>query len=194
MPSLQQKQLLPTLVVASTGMFGLASSAWAQVESSCAISLNYVPAIAAGSGASAVPGLTLLGTATLGLLIAAMAWRQRRKGVMHRIMASAGLTAALALGAMGSSPLIDSVRAAGPYEFNNASGGTVADNQIDAIGPVLPVTVSNTSGVRVRITANLNAEESGTCKVNAEIAPGSSCTALPVCTSIILRQPLGAGG
>ncbi|MGF6212860.1 hypothetical protein ABIE32_002739 [Comamonas sp. 4034] len=68
------------------------------------------------------------------------------------------------------------VRAAGPYEFSNPAGGTVSDTQVPYANPAPTLTVSNTSGGRIKITSNGNASETGTCAVNAELAPGASCT------------------
>ena len=92
------------------------------------------------------------------------------------MMAVVGMAGALGLSALGGGSLVEAVRAAGPYEFSNAAGGTVADSGVAYADPAPVLTVTNTSGVRIRITANGNATETGTCALNQELAPGASCT------------------
>lgn len=153
------------------------SSAWAQAAGTCEMSLSYLPAATVPVGLStAVPSLGIFAVGALGALIAGFAWRNRHKGGTHRMMAVAGVAAAISLSSIGGGSLIESVRAAGPYEFVAAAGGTVADNSVAYSDPAPLLTVTNTSGVRMRITANGNAAETGTCAVNQELAPGASCT------------------
>lgn len=92
------------------------------------------------------------------------------------MMAVVGMAAALSLSALGGGSLVEAVRAAGPYEFSNAAGGTVADSGVVYADPAPLLTVTNTSGVRIRITANGNTAETGSCALNQELAPGASCT------------------
>lgn len=154
------------------------SSAWAQSAAGvCEISLGYV-AVAAPPliTPTAVPGLTLLGVGILGGLVAAFAWRSRHKGAFNRLMSVMLMTGAAVLAVAGGDSLVNVVRAAGPYEFTSTTGGTVADTQIAYADPAPILTVANTSGGRIKIISNGNASETGTCTVNAELAPGASCT------------------
>lgn len=165
-------RLAATAALASWG-----PSVWAQAAGSCEISLGYAPAITAPLGvATAVPGLGMLAVAALAALVAGLAWRHRHQGGMHRMMAVVGMAGALGLSALGGGSLVEAVRAAGPYEFSNAAGGTVADSGVAYADPAPVLTVTNTSGVRIRITANGNATETGSCALNQELAPGASCT------------------
>lgn len=153
------------------------SSAWAQAAGSCQMSLSYMPAVSTPVGAAtAVPGLGMLAVGALGALVAGVAWRKRHQGGTHRMMTVVGLAAALSLSALGGGSLVEAVRAAGPYEFSNVAGGTVADSGVVYADPAPLLSVTNTSGVRMRITANGNTAETGTCAVNQELAMGASCT------------------
>jgi len=144
-----------------------------QVAGTCDISLSYMPSVTAPVGsATAVPSLGIFAVGALGALIAALAWRSRQ----HHMMAAAGMAAAISLLSLSGGTWIESVRAAGPYELVNPAGGTLADNGVAYSDPAPLLTVTNTSGVRMRITANGNPAESGTCVVNKEVAPGASCT------------------
>ena len=162
---------------AAAALAAWGSSAWAQAAGTCEISLTYAAAVAPPvGGATAVPGLGMLAVGALGALVAGVAWRHRHQGGTQRMMAVVGMAAAVSLSALGGGSLVNAVRAAGPYEFSNAAGGTVADNTVVYADPAPVLTVTNTSGARIRITANGNAGETGTCAVNSEVAPGASCT------------------
>lgn len=175
------KTLSKTSVAVGTSLLGLASSAWAQVPDTCSVSLSYVPTITSGSAASAVPSLTFFGTAILGTLIAGLAWRHRKKGTMSRIIGVIGLGAAASLLAIASSPMVNTVRAAGPYELSNPAGGTLTDDSVLSSEAAVPLVVTNTSGVPLRITALNNAAQAGTCSVGSQLAPAASCTVFALC-------------
>lgn len=144
-----------------------------QVAGTCDISLSYMPA---GGSPMAVPTLGTFAVGALAALIAVLAWRIRHHGDKHRMMAVAAMAAAVSLFSMGGGSWIESVRAAGPYEFVNPAGGMVADSGVAYSDPAPLLTVTNTSGKRMRITANGNPAETGTCIVNQELASGASCT------------------
>lgn len=166
-------------VGAILSLFTLGSSAWAQsVSSLCEISLSYAGIVISPVGESTpVPSLTMLGVGILGAIVAAIAWRLRHKSVMNQLFSAMLMSAGIILCLVSDDSLINQVRAAGPYEFTSPTGGSVVDNQIagTASGPI--ITVTNTSGRRIKITANANPAEAGTCNVNSEIAAGASCTA-----------------
>ncbi|TDS73887.1 midcut-by-XrtH protein [Comamonas sp. JUb58] len=162
---------------AAAALAAWGSTAWAQTAGTCEISLTYAAAAAPPVGsATAVPGLGMLAVGALAMLVAGLAWRHRHQGGSHRMMAVVGMAAAVSLSALGGGSLVNAVRAAGPYEFSNAAGGTVADNTIVYADPAPVQTVTNTSGTRIRITANGNAADTGSCAVNSEVEPGASCT------------------
>lgn len=164
-------------ITAAAALAAWGSSAWAQTAGTCQISLSYAAAVAPPVGsATAVPGLGMLAVGALGALVAGMAWRHRHQGGTQRMMAVVGMAAAVSLTALGGGSLVNAVRAAGPYEFSNAAGGTVADNTVVYVDPAPVLTVTNTSGARIRITANGNEAETGTCVANSEVEPGASCT------------------
>ncbi len=161
---------------AAAALAAWGSSAWAQAANTCEVSLTYAAAVAPPfSTATAVPGLGMLGVAVLGAVVAVMAWRQRHQGGLHRMMAVVGVAAAVSLSAMGGGSLVNAVRAAAPLAFSSATGGSVATTLTYA-DPAPVETVVNTSGARIRITANGNAAETGTCAVNSIVEPGASCT------------------
>lgn len=143
----------------------------------CQISLEYAPLSAAiPSATTAVPGLTMAGVGMISGLIGFALWRNRQNPSLNRLFSTAFLTAAVGLTAVGGGSLIHSVNAAGPYEFNKPDGGTVAGTQLRYADPAPLVTVLNTSGTTLRITANGNAAETGTCVVGKNILDGQSCT------------------
>ena len=161
-----------------------ASASWAQDASrSCQMALGYSP-VAAVPPPTAVPGLTMVGIGVLAALFAAVAWRNRHKGGFSRLMSVGLVAGATMLSVAGGDSLITAVRAAGPYEFSNAAGGSVTDTTITFASPSPLITVTNTSGSRIKITSNGNASESGSCAVGAELAPGGSCTTQAVCPVI----------
>ncbi|MBB6577728.1 hypothetical protein HNP33_001785 [Comamonas odontotermitis] len=168
----------PTFAATFSLLLASSSSTWAQsTAGACEIALGYA-AVAAPPAVTptAVPGLTLLGIGILGGLFAAITWRNRHKGGFNRLMSVALMSGAALLSVAGGDSLVNVVRAAGPYEFSSATGGTVADTQVAYADPAPMLTVTNTSGGRIKITSNGNASETGTCTVNAELAPGASCT------------------
>lgn len=161
--------------------------AWAQsVPNACQISVGYAPVVVPPSAAvSSVPGLSMLGVVLLAAVLGAVAWKYR-----GRISAGKVLSVLLAVGAMtafvhSENSLIAAVRAAALYELGDANGGTMADSQISFASPSPLVTLSNTSGKRMRITSNGNTSETGTCVVGSELAPGASCTTQAVCPVVI---------
>lgn len=172
-------------VLRLTALAGAAAAdapAWAQ--SMCQISLGYAPVVTSSPpGPTAVPGL---GMTSIGLLVATMGvavWRKNRiagrngrQFLSVALLASAGL-----LLTQGADGLVQSVRAAGPYELSNPMGGTLAFNDIPASTPAPTITVTNTSGVALRITQNANGNETGTCIPGMALAPNGSCTTQAVC-------------
>lgn len=178
---------------AAAALAAWGSSAWAQAANTCEVSLTYAAAVAPPfSTATAVPGLGMLGVAVLGAVVAVMAWRQRHQGGLHRMMAVVGVAAAVSLSAMGGGSLVNAVRAAPPLAFSSATGGIVSATAAYS-NPAPVETVFNTSGARIRITANGNAAETGTCAVNSIVEPGASCTTqASACTPPIVIQTLTA--
>jgi hypothetical protein len=174
---------------AAAALAAWGSSAWAQAANTCEVSLTYAAVVAPPvSAATPVPGLGMLGVGALGAVVAVMAWRQRHQGGLHRMMAVVGVAAAVSLSAMGGGSLVNAVRAAAPLEFSSATGGSVATTLTYA-DPAPVETVLNTSGARIRITANGNAAETGTCAVNSIVEPGASCTTqASACTPPILIE------
>lgn len=159
---------------------GIAMPALAQSVIRCKISLDYSAVATAAATPTAVPGMTLFSVGILAAVLGVLAWHKRPgagKVLAAALWASAGL-----LTAQGSDGLVQSVRAASPYYFSATSGGTVSDTFQSPIYEAPAVTVTNTSGVRIKITGNTNKDESGSCTVGTEIAPNGSCTAAPACS------------
>lgn len=178
-------------LTAAAALAAWGSSAWAQAAGTCQVALTYAAAVAPPvGGATAVPGLGMLAVGALGALVAGVAWRHRHQGGTQRMMAVVGMAAAVSLSALGGGSLVNAVRAAGPYEFSSASGGTVADNTVAYADPAPVLTVTNTSGARIRITANGNEAETGTCTVNGEVEPGASCTTQAFACTPPAAEPL----
>ena len=153
---------------------------------SCTVNLAYeaAPLIATPPSATAVPGLGTLSVAALAGLIAWMAWRKRKTGGF-RAMSVMFMMGAAVLATQGGNSLVQSVRAANPYTMEEAAGGTVATTMNLAAIPT-PQAIVNNTAVRMRITTNANSSETaaGSCAVNAEIAPGDSCTTQAVCEAL----------
>lgn len=153
---------------------------------SCTVNLAYAaaPIIATPPSATAVPGLGALSVAALAGLIAWMAWRKRKTGGF-RAMSVMFMMGAAVLATQGGNSLVQSVRAANPYTMEDAAGGTVATSMNLAAIPT-PQAIVNNTAVRMRITTNANSSETaaGSCAVNAEIAPGDSCTTQAVCEAL----------
>ena len=144
------------------GLVVVSERAWAQT---CEISVGYA------SLAAAVPGLSIAGLGILAAIVGIAMWRKKKENTAVRMLSIGILAGAIGLGLMGG----NSVVAAGPYEFNTPSGGLVADT-VPYQNPAPLISISNTSGQPVRITANGNASEIGSCTVGAQIAAGASCT------------------
>lgn len=172
------KPLLSAL--AAIGLAGFSMSAYAQ---SCSISVGYQAAVS--NNISSVPSLGTLGLAALAAALGILAWRKRhtldREGGVRKWMPAVLLASAGILGMQGGNGFIQSVRAAGPYEFSSPTGGTVEDLNMAYEEPSPVITITNSSGKRIRISSNANPDETGTCVVGAEIAPGASCTTQAVC-------------
>ncbi|GAB2476296.1 hypothetical protein GCM10027082_29420 [Comamonas humi] len=157
-----------------------AAPAWAQ-EAMCQISLGYGPLVTSPPPApSPVPGMGMVAIGLLTATVGVVAWhksraagRNGRQFLSAALLASAGL-----LLAHGSDSLAQAARA---YELSDPKGGTLAYNDIPAADPAPLITVTNTSGVRLRITSNDNAAETGSCTVDAELAPNGTCTTQAVC-------------
>lgn len=186
---IMRKKLQPnTLGKVALGLVSITCALPALAQSTfgaCQISLAYSPVatVPLPSAVSAVPGLGLLGVGALAAVLGVMAWRKQGKNG-HRALSIALLAGAAFLAMHGSDSLIQSVRAASPYEFNNANGGTVTDTNIAFAKPSPTITVTNTTSGRIKISSNANAAETGTCTPGAEIAPGGSCTTQSVCPVI----------
>lgn len=159
--------------------------AWAQsTANACKIALDYSPVVVTvPPSATAVPGLGMLGVGALAALIAVMAWRKGRAGG-HKALSVALMAGAALLATQGSDSLIQAVRAAAPYEFNSATGGTVADANIAFASPSPQITVTNTTTGRIKITTNANSNAADGCAVGTEVAPGGSCTTQAVCPAL----------
>lgn len=177
-PFAPNRRLARTFTLA--GVAGYALPALAQTAGSCQISIGYGAAAVAGSTPTAVPGLTLLSVGILAASLGVLAWHKRPGA--SKMLALALWTSAGVLGMEGGNGVIQAVRAAGPYEFSNPSGGSVVDNAIAYSSPAPLITITNTSGVAVKITSNANISESGSCTVGSQIAPGAACTTSAVCS------------
>ena len=154
-------------------------AAFAQHAGFCQISVGYSPAALLGqapTAAAAVPGLTMAGIGILGALIGVTAWRKNANGRIAKLLSVAVIAGATVLSVAGGGSLIQSVRAAGPYEFSNPSGGIVSDSEIPYSNPAPLVSITNTSGATIRVTSNGNSSETGSCSVNTSLADGASCT------------------
>lgn len=177
MNCLQIARLIAPGKVAGSTLAGLGTAlvsapAWA----ACEFSLGYSPA------SSPVPGLTVASVAVLGATLGALAWarRSRMAGAGRKFLLLAAWSSAGLLAAQMGDGLVQAVNAAPPYAFSNPAGGTVADSNLPS--GTTSVSVSNTSGVPVRIVSNSNANAQGSCQPGAVVAPGGSCTTNTVCT------------
>ena len=183
--------LRKSLVASSIASMGTLAALPAFAQSaaqaySCTVNLAYAaaPIIATPPSATAVPGLGALSVAALAGLIGWMAWRKRKTGGF-RAMSVMFMMGAAVLATQGGNSLVQSVRAANPYSMEEAAGGTVATSMNLAAIPA-PQAIVNNTAVRMRITTNANPSETaaGSCAVNAEIAPGDSCTTQAVCEAL----------
>ena len=161
---------------------GFAPLAMAQASASlCNMSLAYAPVLAqVPAAALPVPTLTVLSLGILSAAVGVVAW-SKASSAKKKMLSVAVMGAALGLSALGGNGLVQEVRAAGVYAFSNAQGGVVADAEIAYADPAPVFTISNTTGVKLKIVSNANAQEAGTCVADAELAPGASCTATAVC-------------
>ena len=171
---------------------GFAPLAMAQASASlCNLSLAYAPVLAqVPAAALPVPTLTVLSLGILSAAVGVVAW-SKASSAKKKMLSVAVMGAALGLSALGGNGLVQEVRAAGVYAFSNAQGGVVADAEIAYADPAPVFTISNTTGVKLKIVSNANAQEAGTCVADAELAPGASCTATAVCpTPPVVTPPV----
>ena len=135
--------------------------------------------------ALAVPGLDVLGVCVLAGLVGYVAWRKRKSGGF-RALSVVLMMGAAGLATQGSDGWIQAVRAANPFNMDIPSGGTVTSTVNWADIPT-PQTIVNNTNVRMKILSNANNSETaaGSCAVDAEIAPGESCTTQAVCTPLL---------
>lgn len=180
MSSLFERAFKPAAVVVVGA--GFAPAVMAQASASlCNFSLAYAPVLAqVPAAALPVPTLTLLSLGILSAAVGVVAW-SKASSAKKKMLSVAVMGAALGLSALGGNGLVQEVRAAGMYAFSNAQGGVVADAEIAYADPAPVFTISNTTGVKLKIVSNANAQEAGTCAAGAELAPGASCTATAVC-------------
>lgn len=177
------RQIAPGRVAGSTlavlGTALVSAPAWA----ACEFSLGYSPA------SSPVPGLTVASVAVLGATLGALAWskRSRMAGAGRKFLLLAAWSSTGLLAVQTGDGLVQAVNAAPPYAFSNPAGGTVADSNLP--DSTTSVSVSNTSGVPVRIVSNSNANAPGSCQPGAVIAPNGSCT-----TNALCPEPGGGTG
>ena len=166
--------------------------AWAQaVPNACQLSIGYAPVIVPPPAAvSSVPGLTMTGIGLLAAVLGAAAWKYRDRAPAGKVLAVFLAVGAMTAFVQSGDSFITAVRAAAPYELSDANGGTLADSQIAFASPSPLITVSNTSGKRMRITSNGNTSETGTCVVGSELAPGASCTTQAVCPVVPPVDPV----
>ncbi len=119
----------------------------------------------------------MLGVGLLAAAVGAAGWRARHRGA--KLMSVIVLAGTAALTLQSGHDLIREVRAAGPYAFSNPAGG-----ELNFECPDETQTITNESGVPLRITFNGNAAEAGTCQVGTILQPGQSCTAQPSCPTL----------
>ena len=180
MSSLFERAFKPATVVVVGA--GFAPAVMAQASPSlCNMSLAYAPVLAqVPAAALPVPTLTVLSLGILSAAVGVVAW-SKASSAKKKMLSVAVMGAALGLSALGGNGLVQEVRAAGVYAFSNAQGGMVADAEIAYADPAPIFIISNTTGVKLKIVSNANAQEAGTCVADAELAPGASCTATAVC-------------
>ena len=180
--------------LAAVSLGSMAATSWAQgVPNACQIALDYSASAVPPPVAAAitpVPSMTLIGVGVLGAVVALAAWRNKRLNQPMAVLLMASGVAAFSAGTGGS--LIQAVRAAAPYEFSNAAGGTVSDAEIAFATPSPFISVTNTSGVSITLTGSANPAEAGTCVVGADLAPGASCTTQAVCPVVTPIEVLAA--
>ena len=158
---------------------GASWSAMAQAAAGfCKLDLAYAPL------ASPVPTLATLSVGILTAAVGVVAWAKAKPG-SGKALSVAVLAAAAAMTMQGGQGLMREVQAAAPYAFSNAQGGTVSDTSIPYASPAPLLTISNTTSVPLKIVRNGNAADTGSCAVGAQLAPGASCTATPICLQTI---------
>ena len=190
MYSLFERAFKPAAVVVVGA--GFAPAVMAQASASlCNLSLAYAPVLAqVPAAALPVPTLTVLSLGILSAAVGVVAW-SKASSAKKKMLSVAVMGAALGLSALGGNGLVQEVRAAGVYAFSNAQGGVLADAEIAYADPAPVFTISNTTGVKLKIVSNANAQEAGTCVADAELAPGASCTATAVCpTPPVVTPPV----
>ena len=170
-------------------------SVWAQTSAAaCQISLGYSPvATIPPPVITSVPSLTMVGVGILAMLVGVSAWKYGGKNARRKVLSALLVTGASISIFTGGDALITAVKAAGPYEFDNAAGGSVIDTNIIFSSPSPLITVTNTSGSPIKITTNGNTTESGTCTVGAELAAGGSCTTQAICPVVALLHKSAIG-
>ena len=167
--------------LALTGSAGFSLPILAQAaEGTCSISLGYAPLVTV-SAATPVPSFTTLGIVALSVVVACVGL-MKFKSMRGKALMTAGLIATASFGIHQGDGLIREARAAVAYVFDSPTGGTVADAAVPYADPAVLQTLTNTSGVAVRIVSNANPADTGTCQVGSTIPAGGSCTTLPACT------------
>lgn len=169
-------------LLAFANVVTLAPPAWAQ-EAMCQVALGYSPAATSAMTPSPVPGLGMMGIGILAMAVGVVTWRRSRTSSRQgqRLLLAALLASGTVLVGQGTGSLVQSARAAGPYELSDPYGGSLTLNDIPIADPAPLITVTNTSGVRLRISSNSNSMESGTCTEGSELAPGAACTTQAIC-------------
>lgn len=66
-------------------------------------------------------------------------------------------------------------------ELTNPEGGLLSHSDIANANPAPLITITNTSGVPLRITSNGNASDTGSCTVGSELAPNGTCSTQASC-------------
>ncbi len=170
--------------------FGSSLLAWAQsVPNACGVATGYAPLSApVPAVVSAVPGLTFGGVGLLAAVLAFAAFKYRGQMRAGRMLCALLAAAAMTAFVTSADSLVTVVRAAAPFELSNANGGTLADAQVPFASPSPLVSISNTSGQRIRIVSNGKSSETGTCVVGTELALGESCTTQAVCPVVVPIQ------
>ncbi|QIL80751.1 midcut-by-XrtH protein [Diaphorobacter sp. HDW4A] len=178
--------VLTRVTMATLATAGVSASWAQQVSNACQISLGYAPVpVPPATDVSSVPGLTMSGIGLLAVLFGFVGWKLSGKNGSRKLLSVFLIAGALTTFFLSSESI---VRAAGPYEFSDVNGGVLTDTQIAFATPSPLITVTNSSGKRMRITTNGNSVETGTCIIGSELAPGASCTSEAVCPVVVPVQ------
>ena len=166
---------------------GASWSAMAQAAAGmCELAVGYAPLSVVtppvAAAATPVPTLAVLSVGILSAALGVVAWSKTKAG-SGKAMSVVLLAASAGLALQGGQGLVREVRAAAPYNMDKAAGGTLSDSTIPYASPAPTLTLTNTTGVPLKITSNGNAADTGTCTVGSTVAPGGTCTAVPVCTA-----------